>query len=89
MSPWDNKTHRYYPDFVVKVKSGTDVKTHVIEVKPSKFLKPPNNKRKKTKGYLYEVREYGRNTAKWEAAKKVCDHKGWRFDVWTEHTIGF
>ena len=88
-SPFDGKTHRYYPDFLVKCRVGQEIKTILIEVKPSKYLKPPNRNRKKTKSYLYEVREYGRNRAKWEAAKTVCDHKGWRFDVWTEHTIGF
>ena len=87
VSPWDNKMHRYYPDFVVKVKSGVDVKTHVIEIKPSKFLKPPNTNRKKTKGYLYEVREWGRNSAKWEAAKDYCNKRGWEFAVWTEKTL--
>ena len=53
----------------------------------SKFLKPPNTKRKKTKGYLYEVREWGRNSAKWDAAKHYCDKRGWEFSVWTEKTL--
>ena len=87
VSPWDNKVHRYYPDFVVKVKNGTDVITHLIEVKPSKFLKAPKQGRRKTKTYLYEVREYGRNTAKWEAAQKYCAKRGWKFAVWTEKTL--
>ena len=60
-SPFDGKTHRYYPDFLVKCRVGQETKTILIEVKPSKYLKPPNRNRKKTKSYLYEVREWGRN----------------------------
>ena len=83
----DNKIHRYYPDFLVKVKKGQLTETRVIEVKPSKFLKPPKAGRKKTKSYLYEVREWGRNSAKWAAAKDYCDKREWMFDVWTEKTL--
>ena len=87
VSPFDGKVHRYYPDFVVKVKKGRLNEIRVIEIKPSKFLKPPKEGRKKTKSYLYEIREWGRNSTKWEAAKKYCDGKGWQFDVWTEKTL--
>ena len=87
VSPWDNKIHRYYPDFLVKVKKGQVIETRVIEVKPSKFLKPPKEGRKKTKAYLYEGREWGRNTAKWAAAKDYCSKRDWMFDVWTEKTL--
>ena len=88
VSPFDGKVHRYYPDFLVKVKQGLDIKTFVIEIKPSKFLKPPNRTRKKTKSYLYEVREWGRNSAKWKAAEHFCEQKEWTFAVWTEKTLG-
>ena len=87
ISPWDNKIHRYYPDFLVKVKKGQVIETRIIEVKPAKFLKPPKVGRKKTKSYLYEVREWGRNSAKWAAAKDYCDKREWMFDVWTEKTL--
>ena len=87
-NPFDGKTHRYYPDFLVKCKIGPDIKTVLIEVKPSKYLKPPNRNRKKTKSYLYEVREYGRNRAKWEAAKKYCAKKDMDFLIWTEKDLG-
>ena len=88
VSPWDGKVHRYYPDFLVKVKKGQGTRMVMIEVKPSKQTKAPMPGKKKTKGYLYEVREWGRNTAKWEAAKKYCDDRDWDFSIWTEKTLG-
>ena len=87
ISPLDGKAHRYYPDFWVKIKTGQKEMIHLIEIKPSKYLKPPKPGRRKTKGYLYEIREYGRNQAKWEAAKKFCEIQGWQFDIWTEKTL--
>ena len=88
ISPWDNKLHRYYPDFMVKIKRGQMTEIRIIEIKPSKYLVPPKQGKRKTKGYLYEVREWGRNTAKWESAKKYCEDRGWIFDIWTEKTLG-
>ena len=87
VSPWDGKIHRYYPDFKVTARQGQKIQVFIIEIKPSKFLKPPKAGRRKTKGYLYEVREWGRNSAKWDAAKNYCDKRGWQFDVWTEKTL--
>jgi hypothetical protein len=87
-SPLDGKVHRYYPDFLVKVKRGPDTQIIVIEVKPEKQTKPPKQGKRKTKGYLYEVKEWGKNNAKWHAAKDYCDKRGWEFSVWTERTLG-
>ncbi len=46
--PTDGRVHRYYPDFYMKVvsKSGMYSK-YLIEVKPKKQTKPPNDKPKK------------------------------------------
>jgi hypothetical protein len=89
LSPLDGKVHRYYPDFLVKIKKGQMTETRIIEIKPSKFLVAPvKNPARKTKSYLYEVREWGRNNAKWDAAQNFCDERGWIFDVWTEKTLG-
>lgn len=88
VSPLDGDIHRYYPDFWVKVRRGDSYVIKLIEVKPEKQLRPPKPGKRKTKGYLYEVREFGKNSAKWKAAKKYCDKRGWQFAVWTEKTIG-
>ena len=59
----------------------------IVEVKPLKQTQPPKIPKRKTKSYLYEIREWGRNSAKWEAAKDYCEKRGWVFDVWTEKTL--
>ena len=87
VSPFDGRVHRYYPDFFLKIKKGQQTEMWIIEVKPSKYLKPPKEGKRKTKSYLYEIREWGRNSAKWEAAKDYCEKRGWVFDVWTEKTL--
>ena len=39
-SPVDNRVHRYFPDFYMKVKErGGKIKRYVIEVKPAKQTK--------------------------------------------------
>jgi hypothetical protein len=89
MSPIDGKRHRYFPDFWVKKKNreGKD-DIVVIEIKPFRQTKPPEKQKKLTKSYLYEVKTWGVNQAKWEAAKTYCDRKGWQFMIMTEKELG-
>ena len=55
-SPIDNKVHRYYPDFYIKVReSNGKIKRYIIEIKPKKQTVEPKMKKRKTKGYIYEV----------------------------------
>ena len=50
VSPVDSRTHRYFPDFIVKVKSKDGkTKTMIIEVKPKKQTKEPEKKKRVTK----------------------------------------
>ena len=64
-SPIDNKIHRYFPDFYIKVKeSNGKIKRYIIEIKPKKQTIEPKVKKRKTKGYIYEVYEYAKNQAK-------------------------
>ena len=43
-SPVDNRVHRYFPDFYIKVQENTGrVKTYLIEVKPLKQTQKPKN----------------------------------------------
>ena len=88
-SPVDNRIHRYFPDFYIKVKESTGhVKKYLIEVKPKKQCVEPNPQKKKTKGYIYEVYEYARNQAKWKAAREYCADRMWEFKVLTEDELG-
>lgn len=88
-SPLDKKIHRYYPDFLIKVKeSNGEIKKYMIEIKPKKQTTPPQKPKRQTKGYLYEAREYVRNQAKWEAAKEWCLDHGYEFKIFTEENLG-
>jgi len=88
-SPIDNKVHRYFPDFYIKVReSNGKIKRYIIEIKPKKQTMEPKVKKRKTKGYIYEVYEYAKNQAKWEAAKEFCKDRMWEFKVLTEDELG-
>jgi len=88
-SPIDNKIHRYFPDFYIKVKeSSGQIKKYIIEIKPKKQTIEPEVKKRKTKSYIYEVYEYAKNQAKWKAAKEFCKDRLWEFKVLTEEDLG-
>ena len=71
-SPVDNKYHRYFPDFYIKVRESTGkIKKMIIEIKPFKQCIEPKVQKRKTKGYIYEVVEYAKNQAKWNAAQRM------------------
>ncbi len=87
-SPVDKKRHRYFPDFIAKMrKADGTVMTYVIEVKPEKQTQPPTQKRK-TKTYLQEAITYEVNKAKWYAAEEFCKDHGWQFQILTEKHLG-
>jgi hypothetical protein len=88
-SPIDNKIHRYFPDFYIKVKeSNGQIKKYIIEIKPKKQTIEPQIQKRKTKGYIYEVYEYAKNQAKWKAAEEFCKDRGYEFKVLTEDDLG-
>ena len=63
-SPVDNRVHRYFPDFYVKVKQKDDtMRVMILEVKPARQTKPPEKKKKVTKQYIQEVVTWGVNEA--------------------------
>ena len=89
VSPVDRRVHRYFPDFVIKVKESTgNIKTYVIEVKPKKQTVEPKKRSKVTKSYIHECKTYAVNQAKWKAAKEFCDDRLIEFKVITEEELG-
>jgi hypothetical protein len=89
ISPIDNKNHRYFLDFtaVFKDKQGA-LKKYIIEVKPYKqTLKPVQTPNKKQTTYMTEVTAYMKNCAKWKAAKRYADSKGYKFIIITEQQL--
>ena len=89
ISPVDGRWHRYFPDFIVKVRTRDgSTKTLMLEVKPKKQTKPPEPQKRATKKYITEVVTYGVNQAKWKYADEYCKDRGWEFRVLTEEHLG-
>lgn len=85
----DNKWHRYFVDFFVKMKRADGkIDELLIEVKPSSQTKPPKKQTRKTRRYVSEVLAWGKNSSKWAAAEKYCKDRGWKFKILTEREIG-
>jgi hypothetical protein len=95
MNPVKGKTSRYFPDFVIKKRIGENkYQMIMIEVKPKKQTMPPDpaNRNKTPSGrvsrrFLNEAATYAVNEAKWKAAKRYCDERGWYFQILTETEI--
>lgn len=89
VSPVDNRIHRYYPDFIVKMReNGGRVTTNLIEVKPYDQTIEPKKNPSKPRRYISEVMQYGVNQAKWKAAIEFCADRMWNFRILTEKDIG-
>ena len=89
ISPIDGRWHRYFPDFVVKVRDRNGIlKTMMLEVKPKKQTQEPIIQRRVTKRYITEVTTWGINQAKWKAATEYCLDRGWEFKLITEDHLG-
>lgn len=89
ISPVDNRVHRYFPDFIIKVKEQTgETKTYVIEVKPKRQTREPKKPSRTTKRYLNEVKTYAINQAKWKYADEWCKDRKIEFKVITEDHLG-
>lgn len=79
----DKKYHRYFVDLKIKFNTG---ETILVEVKPAKETEPPK-KPDKSKRYISEAMTYVKNMNKWEAANEYANDRGWKFQIWTEHTL--
>jgi hypothetical protein len=87
-SPIDQKVHRYFPDFIVRLKQANDKEiTVVLEVKPYKQTQKPTQKRQ-TKRFIQEAMTYAVNQEKWRAADLFCKEHGWQFKIITEKELG-
>lgn len=88
-SPVDNRPHRYFPDFIARVRRpDSSIRTVMIEVKPKAQTREPKVQSKKTKRYITEVTTWAVNQAKWKAAKEYCENRDWDFTIMTEDHIG-
>ena len=88
ISPVDGRWHRYFVDFVIKIKDKQgNLQTWMIEVKPKKQTKPPEIPKRKTKKYITKVMTWGVNEAKWKAAEDYCKDRAWKFVIFTEDQL--
>ena len=87
-SPLDNRIHRYFPDFYIKVKEGNKIQKYLVEIKPKRQVSEPKVPKRKTKGYIYEMKEYVKNQAKWKSAQEFCEDRQWKFKIMTEDDLG-
>jgi hypothetical protein len=84
-SPIDRKIHKYYPDFLIKIKNSKNIIENIlIEIKPKKQTTPPKKPNRMSKKYINEVYTYGVNEAKWKAAEEYCKDRKWKFEIITE-----
>lgn len=87
-SPVDGKYHRYFVDFMIKIKTKDNtIRTYLVEVKPKRQTQPPEIKKRITKQYINEVTTWGVNQSKWKAAIDYCLDRGWEFKILTEQDL--
>lgn len=92
IDPVDQRWHRYFVDFKIKVKTKNGIKIYYIEIKPKKQTEKPSEPKRKTvksnAKFLNEVRVYLKNKAKWEAADQFAQKMGCEFKILTEYDLG-
>ena len=87
--PTDNRAHRYFVDFKIQVRDkNNQLKTYLVEIKPLAQTMPPTPPQRKTKRYITEVMTWGKNDAKWKAARNYCKDRGYEFIILTEKELG-
>lgn len=86
---YDNKLHKYYPDFYFKIINETNnTEKYIVEVKPSSHLVKPEIPLKKTqkaiKNYNYLLKQYLTNYSKIKALNEFAQQKGYKVLLLTE-----
>lgn len=83
VNPIDKKTHKYIMDLMVWWADGT---ISIVEIKPKWQTKPPRARRR-TRKYIAEAHEYVKNESKWNAARRLAQSRGWKFEIWHEDVM--
>lgn len=93
MHPVDRVYKPYNVDFYVKVDKGNGTfAEYLVEVKPAKQLKPPQQPigrvtEKRMYQYASQMKTYLVNMAKFTAAKTYAQNRGWDFVIVTENFL--
>jgi hypothetical protein len=88
----DKKEHQYNVDFYMQVlKDDEQTQDWIIEVKPEKHFKKPilegNSTLKKLKSYNHKMQIWITNQAKFKAAQRWADARGYKFGVVDENFL--
>jgi hypothetical protein len=91
-NPLDKRGHVYYIDFFVRILSSAGVEeSWLIEVKPNKYVNPPEKPKrftdKQAANYAYAAKQFIVNQAKFEAAREYAGQKGIKFGIITENFL--
>lgn len=87
-SPVDQKMHRYFTDFAIRVRTKNgEEKNYLIEIKPEIQTKPPKPRTRNTNKYINELSTYAVNQAKWNAAVEYCNKNNMTFQILTERDL--
>lgn len=88
LNPNTGTVWKYHPDFVIRIKTASGIKTQMIEIKPKKQTKPPvASKGKKKSTLITETQTWNMNCEKWNAARKFCEQRNWEFKILTEDDL--
>jgi hypothetical protein len=92
VSPVDNRYHRYFVDFWMRYRDREgNLKSVLIEIKPAIQTQPPKRKDtptgRPTRRFLNEVKTWGVNQAKWEAATEYAKDRNWEFRIITDKDL--
>lgn len=84
-SPFDNKYHNYFPDYLLTLSTG---EIFIVEIKPKSQLIKPNPPKKKTpkalKNYKWAFETWTINMCKKLAAESYAAERGWKYMLVTE-----
>jgi hypothetical protein len=94
-SPIDKKEHNYHPDYYIKVvNSKGEIEEWILDIKPQsqyKLDKKPaikgNITEKKLKSYNEKLKIWITNRAKFEAATRFAESRGYKFGAIDESFI--
>jgi hypothetical protein len=89
ISPIDQKEHDYFIDFYLKIRKGNGEVEYLVEVKPEASLAKPvmesgSQTINRIKNYNHNLKTWIINRAKFIAAKKYAEIKGYKFAIITE-----
>jgi len=81
----DNKIHKYYVDFWVKIKTKNKIEEYILEIKPKIQCFPPKFKKKNISKQEKKILEtWNINKKKWKHAQKYAEKNNIKFKILTE-----